>query len=85
MIRFLATGLASPQLPLRVLNMFAQRDLTIEKLTLERYGKWFLLVLEQTGVNDSTAILIAEKLRAMIEVSEVVLEGEERSVQSAFA
>lgn len=74
MARFSVTGLASPHLPLRVINMFAQRDLTIERLTLETRGEWLVLVVDQPDVGDTAAILIAEKLRGMIEVSEVVLD-----------
>jgi len=85
MARFSIVGLASPQLPLRVINMFAQRDMTVETLTLERHGEWLSLVLEQMSVSDVTAMLITEKLRAMVEVSEVVLDRTKASALPASA
>jgi hypothetical protein len=65
---------ADPQVTLRVLNLFAVRELTPDLLRVRRQGDELFLHIEQAGVDEVTATYIAEKLRTLIPVSHVDVE-----------
>ena len=68
---FFITGPLSTQWPARVFDLFAQRDLPPYRLTIERRGDAYVLEIEHPGLDERTAGLVAEKLRAMMFVETV--------------
>lgn len=69
--RFEVTGVASAQLPMRVLGLFAQQDIPADRVTIERVGDQYRIVLTETALPPHHADVIAEKLRAMVLVATV--------------
>jgi len=65
---------ADPHVVLRLLNFFAQRDLVPDAVRVRRLGDEIGVVIEQPGVSEHTATVIAEKMRSLVAVSSVELE-----------
>ena len=66
MHRFVIRGAASLDMPLRVLNLFAQRDLPIVRATIERQHGEYVVAIEHHDLSTETAAVIVEKMRAMV-------------------
>lgn len=56
----------SPQMILRVIGLFAQRDLIPETIRTNRHRGTISLIVEQDDLHDRQAVLIAEKIRAIV-------------------
>lgn len=69
--RYSVTGAISPDLPLRVLDLFAQRSLVIDSAQVARHGDAFHIDVVATGLAEHPARIIAEKLRSMVLVTAV--------------
>jgi hypothetical protein len=66
MHRFVIRGPASLDMPLRVLNLFAQRDLPIVRATIELQHGEYVVAIEHHDLSTETAAVIVEKMRAMV-------------------
>ncbi len=64
--RFVARGAASPDLPLKILNLFAQQDLTIDCADIARDGDSFVISIEQRGLSTEKAAIILSKMQTMV-------------------
>ena len=71
---FLVTGAASADLPLRILNLFAQQDLVCDQVTIMRDGDRYRLSVEHHGLPAEKASIIANKLAAMVLVDSVEMK-----------
>ena len=70
--RFAIAGDACPQLALRVLGLFAQQDLIPAEVTIRCDAEALDIAIVQPALDPRRADIIAEKMRAMIMVREVV-------------
>lgn len=68
---FNITGVASPDLPLRVLNLFAQQDLAFERVTVARVADRYVLSIEHRELQPDKADIIAAKIGAFVLVDSV--------------
>lgn len=64
--RFTVLGDASPQLPLRVLGLFAQQDLLPSLVTMAQQGEAFEIVIECGGLTMDRAQLVLAKMETMV-------------------
>lgn len=62
---FTLSGLASAQLPLRWLGLFAQRDLLPDLVELVRSGDMITARIVQDSLDDWRASILIEKIRMM--------------------
>jgi hypothetical protein len=72
---FVLSGLASPQLLMRALGYFAQRDLLPDAVTLATADGSLRLEIVQAGLDDRQAAVLLERLRALPEAAAVTLDG----------
>jgi hypothetical protein len=72
--RFAIAGDACPQLALRVLGLFAQQDLLPAEVTIRCSEDALDIAIVQPALDPLRAGIIAEKMRAMIMVREVIAE-----------
>jgi hypothetical protein len=72
--RFAIAGDACPQLALRLLGLFAQQDLLPAEVTIRCNLDAVEMAIIQPGLDPHRAGIIAEKMRAMIMVREVIEE-----------
>lgn len=70
---FVITGIASPDLPLRVLNLFAQQDLTFDRVAIDRVADRYTIAVEHHALAPERAAIIAAKMQAMVLVDHVEL------------
>ncbi|WP_260597782.1 hypothetical protein [Sphingomonas endolithica] len=73
--RFLVRGQASPDLPLRLLNMFAQQDLCFDRVTIDRRAEGYDVQVDQEGLSADKASIILEKMRMMVLVESAVMHA----------
>lgn len=71
--RFEIEAVSDAQTLPRLINHFAQRDLTPSLVQAEVKGSTTLVVIEQPALERPHAMIIAEKMRASILVESVVL------------
>ena len=71
--RFVARGSASPDLPLRLINLFVQQDFAFDHVTVERADDRYVVAIEMAGLDLRRARIILEKMRAMVFVEEADL------------
>jgi hypothetical protein len=72
--RFTIEGVASADLPLRVLNLFAQQDLPYERVAILRHEGLYVVQIHHAELTDEKAQIIVEKFRAMVLVESATLE-----------
>ncbi|MFS0773230.1 hypothetical protein [Sphingomonas sp. 1P08PE] len=71
--RFLVTGLASPDLPLRILNLFAQQAIVLDAVDIVRLDD--IHRIRVTGeLPAERAGIILEKIRMLVLVTDAVLD-----------
>ena len=68
MATFSLIGIASAQLPLRVLGLFAQRDIPVDRFMLSRSGDDCRIEVTVGALPAAAVGIMLEKLRALIEV-----------------
>ena len=68
MARFTLIGIASAQLPLRVLGLFAQRDIPVDGFVLSRNGDDCRIEVTVGALPVAAVGIVLEKLRALVEV-----------------
>jgi acetolactate synthase regulatory subunit len=68
---FRVVAATAPDLPLRVLNLFAQQAIVIDAAQVSRDADVFRVEIVVAGLADHPAAIIAEKLRAMVLVTAV--------------
>jgi hypothetical protein len=73
--RFEVRGQASPDLPLRLLNLFAQQHLRFDRVTIERRADCYEVQVEQEGLSADKASIILEKMRMMVLVESAVMHA----------
>lgn len=66
--RLVARGELSPQLPLRVLGLFAQRNLLPDVFVARSQAETLLIELEVSGLDEGPAKVLLEKVRAIVEI-----------------
>jgi len=71
--RFVVWGSASLDMPLRVLNVFAQQTLSITRATIERQNDEYVVEIEHRDLSTEKAGILVEKMRAMVLVSHAEL------------
>jgi len=64
---------ADPNVVPRLLALFAQRDLVPDMVRMRRRGHELAMVIEQSEVAEPAALIIAEKMRAIVTVTSVEL------------
>jgi len=67
-------GEAEPDLPCRVLNLFALQGLTPERIHMERHHDRLSMEILMDGLSWHRAQVIAEKLRNLISLSSVDMQ-----------
>ncbi len=71
---FVIEGLASAQLPLRLLNYFAQQDLLPETVDLRRSARGIAMRIVDDTLDDHRAAIVLAKMRALPDVSSALLD-----------
>jgi len=69
--RFDIVGAACPQLPLRLLGLFAQQNLMPSEVTIRCANDLLDMVVVQHSLDAHRAEVVAEKMRALVMVREV--------------
>lgn len=64
--RFVVEGVASPDLPIRVLNLFAQQDLPFARALIEQDSDRYTLSIDHHGLTAGMAKIMVEKMRSMV-------------------
>ena len=75
LVRFEITAAAEAQTLPRLINYFAQRDLTPSLVRAEVVGAAVMVVIEQPLLEHGHAAVIAEKMRSSVCVEDVRLTG----------
>ena len=73
--RFNVRGSASPDFPLRVLDLFAQRALRFDRVEIKDDGDWYDLDIRQHGLTGEQANVLLHKIRAIVSVASAELEA----------
>lgn len=73
--RFDVRGSASPDFPLRVLDLFAQRSLRFDRVEITDGGDWYQLIIRQRGLTWNQAVVLLHKIRAIVSVAEADLNA----------
>ncbi len=73
--RFLVRGLASPDLPLRVLNLFAQQDLAYDRAEVARDADRYVIRVAASGLAEPRAAILLEKMRMLVLVESAELSS----------
>lgn len=68
---FNVTGAASPDLSLRVLNLFAQQDLAYDRVAIARVEDRYTLSIEHHDLPPDKASIIASKIGSIVLVDSV--------------
>ncbi|MCL6704965.1 hypothetical protein [Pseudomonas sp. T1.Ur] len=76
-VEYQVLGEAEPDLPCRVLNLFALQGLTPDKIHMERHHDQLSMEVLMGGLSWHRAQVIAEKLRNLISVSSVDMQDVE--------
>ena len=71
---FVIEGLASAQLPLRLLNYFAQQDLLPDEFDMRRSKVGIAMRIVDAALDDLRAAIILAKIQALPEVASVLIE-----------
>jgi hypothetical protein len=71
---FVVEGLASAQLPLRLLNYFAQQDLLPEAVDLRRSPLGIAMRIVDASLDEHRAAIVLAKMRALPDVASALLE-----------
>jgi hypothetical protein len=71
---FVVEGLASAQLPLRLLNYFAQQDLLPEAVDLRRSPLGIAMRIVDASLDERRAAIVLAKMRALPDVASALLE-----------
>lgn len=74
-MRYAVRCAPSAQLLLRVLDHFAQRDVLPRSVSATGAEDHLMIVIKVDEFGEPTAAIVAEKLRALVGVSEVDLQG----------
>lgn len=75
-VDYVITAIAEPGIAPRVLNLFAQRGLIVDRLELARDGDTHRIRIHQPGLDPATAAIIAAKLDTIIGVASVAWRTE---------
>jgi len=71
---FVVEGLASAQLPLRLLNYFAQQDLLSEAVDLRRSPLGIAMRIVDASLDEHRGAIVLAKMRALPDVASALLE-----------
>jgi hypothetical protein len=74
-VHFLVAGEASPDLPLRVLNLLALRAIAFDAASVERDGDRYRIGVAVSGLEDGVAELLLAKMRALVLVESATLSS----------
>ncbi len=74
-VRFLVAGEASPDFPLRVLNLFALRAIAFDTASVERDGDTYRIGVAVSGLEDGIAELLLAKMHALVLVESATLSS----------
>ncbi|AEG49531.1 hypothetical protein Sphch_1847 [Sphingobium chlorophenolicum L-1] len=72
-VRFVVLAQAEPQTLARVVNYVAQLGKTPRRVRADEHGGLMTIVIEQDGLSDHQAKVMAEKMRASVLVERVTL------------
>ena len=71
---FVVEGLASAQLPLRLLNYFAQQDLLPESVDLRRSPLGIAMRIVDAALDEHRAAIVLAKMQALPDVASAQIE-----------
>ena len=71
---FVIEGLASAQLPMRLLNYFAQQDLLPEAVDLRRSALGIAMRIVDATLDEQRAAIVLAKMRALPDVASAELD-----------
>ncbi len=74
-VHFLVVGDASPDLPLRVLNLLALRSIAIDTASVERDADRYRIGVAVSGLADGVAELLLAKMRALVLVESAMISN----------
>lgn len=74
-MRVLVTGAATLDLPLRVLNLLEMQGTVVDRFVAERRGDMYYIRIDASALANGREPLVVEKLRAMVLVTDVLLEA----------
>jgi len=74
-VHFLVAGEASPDFPLRVLNLFALRAIAFDTASVERDGDTYRIGVAVSGLEDGVAELLLAKMHALVLVESATLSS----------
>ncbi|TCP33573.1 hypothetical protein [Sphingomonas sp. BK235] len=72
-VRFHVAGVASPDLPLRVLNLLAVRSIAVDEARVERDGDTYRIGVAVSGLEEGVAELLLAKMGALVLVESASL------------
>lgn len=81
-VRFVVQAHAEPQILVRLINFFVQRGLMPQRVKSSASNGAMTVVIEQDGLSDHQAGVIAEKMRATVLVESVRLARDRRLISS---
>lgn len=70
---FRVQGEFTPQLPLRIFNLFAQQDILVTDFRAVLFGGNYIVTVDVADVREQRCELMVEKIRAMVLVESVQL------------
>lgn len=68
-------GIASAQLPMRLLGLFAQQDLLPHVITMRRSRNGLVMRIVEKTLDDHRAAVILAKMQSFVEVEIATLDG----------
>lgn len=71
---FVIEGVATPQLPLRLLNYFAQQDLLPEAIDMRRSPLGIAMRIVDAALDNQRAAIILVKIQTLPDVASALLE-----------
>ncbi|VXC99052.1 hypothetical protein [Sphingomonas sp. 8AM] len=74
-VHFLVVGDASPDLPLRVLNLLALRSIAFDTALVERDADTYRIAVAVSGLADGVADMLLAKMRALVLVESATLSS----------
>lgn len=74
-VHFLVVGNASPDLPLRVLNLLALRSIAFDSASVERHADSYRIGVAVSGLADGVAELLLARMRALVLVESATLSS----------
>ena len=72
---FLVHGAATADLPLRILNMFAQQDIAVDSCEIMRANGGYRIHIAVGALQQQRAVVIVEKIRVMVLVAHAELSS----------